>query len=458
MKIRSSTACCPVPRHESCDRLMCVTDSPSSLVSNRNSPTQDAVLRSYVKGRLSPLTPAEPVVEDSPVASRPIEAKPEPLLIAEPMKVGGLSPSEAAIWGAICGLAAAIIYTGTNSCLRAVKDVDPFWVQAIKAVPTATAMFPWMLYQRQRGINIWPGWPATIAIICGAMSGQVVGNISFQWSLGEVGIALAVPLTLGGMIISAAILGRVFLHEKVSYRVAGCLALLLIANFVLFLGAGDARKSVAGEPATLLRLALGVSAAFVSGLGYSVLNVLLRYRVSRGASLPATLFTVAVTGICCLGFGAYQRIGFEGMIATSSADWQMMILAGVSNTIAFVLLTKSLQLISVVYVNAINATQATMAAVAGVLIFGEAASPFLFLGVVLTIVGLVLMRPQRHVPTIAATAASAATATASLPVGTETSMQASKTPAMLVSDVSETASAMTSTSAASPIAEEGLSA
>ena len=85
----------------------------------------------------------------------------------------------------------------------------------------------------------------------------------------------------------------------------------------------------------------------------------------------------------------------KGMAATTESEWWIMLGAGVCNAIAFVALTKSLQLTSVVYVNALNATQATMAAVAGVLIFQEAVSKALVAGVGLTIVGLLLMRKGR---------------------------------------------------------------
>ena len=54
-------------------------------------------------------------------------------------------------------------------------------------------------------------------------------------------------------------------------------------------------------------------------------------------------------------------------------------------------LTKSLQLTSVVYVNALNATQATLAAIAGVVIFREALSPWLALGIGLTVAGLMCL-------------------------------------------------------------------
>ncbi len=357
-----------------------------------------------------------------------------------------LSPAEAAAWGIAFGLLAAVIYTVTNSCLRAVKDVDLFWVQAIKAVPTAMAMFPWMLWQQRRGITIWPGWGSVVAIVLGGMCGQVLGNVSFQFSLGEIGVALAVPLTIGGMIVSAATLGRIFLREPVTFRVAGCLALLLLAIAVLSLGADDARKSVAGERASAWQLVLGVGAACFSGLGYSILNVLLRYKVSRGNSLPATLFIVATTGMVCLGSGTLARIGLSGIAATSAEDWQMMILAGVTNTVAFVLLTKSLQLISVVYVNAINATQATMAAVAGVLVFGEALSPFLMVGVILTIVSLVLMRTPRRDAAIAGATATGVVAA----VGVRHGISAPIDTAIGVSDSSANASESSGSAAVAP--------
>src|SRR5207247_11387904 len=101
--------------------------------------------------------------------------------------------------------------------------------------------------------------------------------------------------------------------------------------------------------------------------------------------------TVSLMGLLALGMISWLRIGHRGMLETKSTDWTLMLGAGLCNTVAFVALTKSLQLTSVVYVNALNATQAPLAAVAGVLIFGEALSPWLALGVGLTIAGLMCL-------------------------------------------------------------------
>jgi drug/metabolite transporter (DMT)-like permease len=204
------------------------------------------------------------------------------------------------------------------------------------------------------------------------------------------------------MILSAAILGRMLLHEPVTPRMAVSIAILLAAIFVLSLGADAAFHSVAaeeGRPAVAhdwLLVAGGVAAALVSGIAYTVLGVAIRYAAGRGASQPATLLTVALIGLFSLGAISLVRMGPAAMLETSPRDLGIMLAAGVFNALAFVTLTKALHLTTVVYVNALSATQATMAAVSGVFFFQEALSPALLAGVILTIVGLVLMRGRRR--------------------------------------------------------------
>jgi DME family drug/metabolite transporter len=297
--------------------------------------------------------------------------------------------------GTLFGLLSAFCYTAANVFLRSVAQCDPFWVSAMKALPTVVALAPIVIGMALRGQRLLPTPGSVVAIIAVGMLAQVGGNASFQFSLGVVGVALAVPLTLGGMIVSAAILGRVFLGEPVTFKAAAALALMFAAILILSLGAEKARLSIGNVPAAgpdPWRLAAGVAGACFSGLAYSVLNVVLRYFMTRhGASLPVTLFTVALTGTVCLSAIAAARLGVPALVATRPLDMGLMLTAGVCNTVAFISLTRSLQLTSIVYVNALNATQATLAALAGVLVFQEALSPWLALGVVLTICGLMLL-------------------------------------------------------------------
>ena len=85
------------------------------------------------------------------------------------------------------------------------------------------------------------------------------------------------------------------------------------------------------------------------------------------------------------------------MLHTDSADFGMMVLAGVFNLIAFVALTRALQITSLVYVNALNASQVAMASLAGIVLFHEQASPTLTIGVSLTVLGLLIMPRHKNV-------------------------------------------------------------
>jgi drug/metabolite transporter, DME family len=138
-----------------------------------------------------------------------------------------------------------------------------------------------------------------------------------------------------------------------------------------------------------------VGAACSSGIAYALLGVVIRYAVTDKISILLTLVSVTLTGVITLGGVAFGRIGISGMLATVPSDFRMMLLAGFFNAMAFLALTKSLQLVPLVYVNALNATQATMAAVAGVLIFAERSSPALWFGIALTAVGLLLMQRRK---------------------------------------------------------------
>jgi drug/metabolite transporter (DMT)-like permease len=295
------------------------------------------------------------------------------------------------IFGTLCGLASAVGYTCANAFLRSVDHCDPFWVSAVKALPTVVAMSPVLVLMKRRGQKVWPGLGLAAAIAVGGLMGQVGGNVCFQWSLDKIGMALAVSLCLGGMILSAALFGRIFLAEPVTPRALAGLGLLLAAIFVLSLGAKDAGESTSTVKTPPLWIALGVAAAAGSGVFYASLNVILRHCFVRGAPLPTTLCIVSSVGILSLGLMSWLRIGHAGMRATQPIDLALMLAAGLCNTIAFVALTKSLQLTSVVHVNALNATQVTLAAIAGVVIFREALSPWLALGIVLTIAGLFLL-------------------------------------------------------------------
>jgi len=252
------------------------------------------------------------------------------------------------------------------------------------------------------------------AVVC-----QVLGNVVFQWSLGVIGMALTIPLMLGAMIFGAAVLGRLVLREPVTPMMAAALLVLVAAVFVLSAGARQVSgvdppdtlatsgrhaaggtglfKRPDGGPVTPVLLLAGAGAACLAGLAYAQLGVVIRSVVKDSMSVAMSIVTVTLTGVLMLG-GTSLLIspGLSAILETPPVDFSFMVLAGLCNAAAFLALTKSLQLIPVAHVNALNATQAGMGALAGIVIFSEPSSWHLWVGVAMTIFGLLLMRGPRR--------------------------------------------------------------
>lgn len=308
------------------------------------------------------------------------------------------SLGDPAILGTLMCAVSAVGYTATNICLRDLAThVDPYWVSCVKAMPTVAIAGAMMLWRGRRGLSNALSWRAFWSLVTVAVFAQLFGNVGFQWALSIVGLALAVPITHGVMMISGAVAGRFWLGEPVTLRAVAAMAVLIVAIAVLSTGAGAANASIVLAGVAKLsawEIAQGVGITCLAGVAYALLGVVIR-RVSRGRfAISSMLMVVCSTGVITLGAAALSTIGWGGMAATSEADWGLMLSAGVLNAIAFFALSKALHLVTVVHVNLVNASQVALAAMAGVTFFREAWTPGLSVGVGLTMLGLVVMRKR----------------------------------------------------------------
>jgi DME family drug/metabolite transporter len=314
-------------------------------------------------------------------------------------------------WGTVCGLLSAVGYTGANAFLREASMVsDPVWVSCVKAAPTTLLFGPYLLWQWMTGTPPWTSRRAAIGLAIAGLLGQVLGNVSFQFALGVIGMALSVPLCLGTLLFGTALLARLWLNEPVTMRSAVAMLVLLGAVGILSFGAGEAHRAV--ELTQKIHhdawtVGLAVAAACLSGFTYALLGAVIRRTVRGHATLAATLVVVSVVGLASLTPLSLMRVGLSGMLDTTWIEFQPMLMAGLFNAAAFYALSKSLQMLPVLQYNLLNASQTALAALAGVFFFGEPFTVALQLGVALTIAGLVLMqgRPRRTVAIIAEDAA-----------------------------------------------------
>lgn len=289
------------------------------------------------------------------------------------------------VGGTVCGVAAAVLYTASNIALRKCTDLDPFLVSAVKAFPTVIVLGPflvWMYFNRQ---NILTNPHAVWKFAAVALLGQFVGNGAFQVALGIVGLAKAVPITLGVLLIGGGLLGRFMLGEPLKRKTLLAIATLLVAVVVLSITKEDAATHVNGP------LWLGAASAAASGAAYAMFGAVMRQTMNNGVSAPLAMFISGTIGSIALSAFTMTRLTFNDLVAINESEWIMMGIGGVFNLTAFVALSLSLKSLPVVAVNLINASQVAMAALAGVLLFAEPITSSLITGLALTILGLVIL-------------------------------------------------------------------
>jgi drug/metabolite transporter (DMT)-like permease len=309
--------------------------------------------------------------------------------------------------GTVFATGSAILYTASNIFLRCSITSDAMWVQCVKEVPIVILIGPWMFVRYFRGQHVFPPAKVVAIILFAAVLTQFVGNWYFQFSLGIIGISLAVPILLGAIIVGGAILSRVFLGEAIAPRSAVAMAVLLVAIGLLGWAAQQSAAQVGDSTAVIgetppLRMVEGVGAVVLAGCAFAALTVTLRYGVSGASPISTTTVLVGLVGVVGLGSMSYARLGWEKLAETTPTEFGVMLAAGVCNALAFLCMTKAFQLINVVRVNSISSSQCALAAIAGVFLFGEEWSLAMIAGVVLTVFGLCVMQsgedaePQNH--------------------------------------------------------------
>ena len=302
--------------------------------------------------------------------------------------------------GFIFACLAGLGYSTANIFLRMVSDQDPAWVSCVKAIPTLVFVIPWLLLRYQKGHRTPPSRRLILLMTAVSIVGHLAGNVVFQWSLGIIGLALAVPVTTGSMILASAVLGWWLLKEQVSNRTIVAILILFAAIVLLSFGSDEATESVLEDPdaeARSLKLAtLSVLLVCGSGIGYALFGIVIRHCVQNGMSNPMVLFISSTVGFIVLLIATFISADASVISNTSPENLTYMLLAGVCNFQAFACLVVALRLLTVTSVNLLNSSQIAIAAIAGVVFFNEPITTPLVLGVMLTIAGVMTIGSARE--------------------------------------------------------------
>ncbi len=290
-------------------------------------------------------------------------------------------------------MVSAVGYTITNFCMRRLADdCDPTWATFNKELITVVVVGPWLLVRAIRRLPTWPAIRIIAALMLVGLVCQAGANQGVQWALGVIGLSITIPAIFVVMLTTSALLGRVFLRERVSLRSAGAIGLLIVSIPLLTMSAGVASESVTHSrtPPETVTTVLAVAAACFAGFVYAVLTTAIRH-ATRTAHVSAVVFVITGMAMVSLGPLSVYRLGLEKLVNTPPEQFGWMVAAGSFNLIAFLAISKGLEMTTVVHANVLNASQVAMAVVGGWIFFRESMNLWLVLGVVLTILGIILI-------------------------------------------------------------------
>ncbi|MEE8450582.1 MAG: DMT family transporter [Thermoguttaceae bacterium] len=300
-------------------------------------------------------------------------------------RIGPLRLSPTAAGTVYCAIS-ALGYTGANICMRQLTELhcDTFWAVFNKELVTVVAAGAWILWYRPA----WPSMRVLGVLMAVGLAVQTIANPGMQWAFGVVGLAVTVPTIFGAMLTATAVLEFSVLGERLSRRSVFAIGLLLGSLALLGVAAGAAGKSISLADSTLV--AMGVGTACVAGAIYSVLTITIRHTVTGDTPKSAILLVTTSMAIVTLGPLCVYRFGVQELLNTPAEQVWWMLAAGILNLIAFIAIAKGLELTTAVHANMLNASQVAMAAIAGMTMFNEPLTPWLAVGVALTLVGIVL--------------------------------------------------------------------
>ena len=302
--------------------------------------------------------------------------------------------------GILLGLAAAVTYSIANLALRGLAKTDgglgwSMWVAGTKAFPTFFVAVILICIRRWRGQVSFTDWNFVWPIAVAAFFNQLGGNLAFQMSLVEIGLAISVPICFSSIICSGAIVGRFVLGDAVSVRTGISMGLMVAS--IIFLSTAATNRTAGVVSATTLPASndwattTGVALAMISGLAYGITGVYIRKAVRSQMPVATTLFLFSAAGFLVLCPLSLTFLSVSTIAATTPQEWGTIAAAGIFNALGFFAITHAMRHLTISRTNVINASQNAFCAIGAVIVFGESLSALGILGIGLTIAGLLTL-------------------------------------------------------------------
>ena len=294
-------------------------------------------------------------------------------------------------------LGSSLCYTLTFFLVRCLAGrINPDWILCVRESVGVLVALPVILILMIRRKFPWPPVKMTAALLVAGFFCEFLGARMRIWSYAVLGLVLANPLIQISTILETLLLGTVFLREKVSWK--KCAVFVILTAAILTIALSRSRMEPLLKDSFLTsHIGWGIGLALLTGLGHTLFYVIMRKisKKERPSDPPAVPLVLSMFLICLVGAvtGGGFFLAKEGAAAfwtVPGSCWGLAFAAGVSVSVAFLLLNLGLRYASASKVTMIAVSQLVLLTLLGRFVLHEPMDSLVWLGLTLACIGILL--------------------------------------------------------------------
>jgi len=281
--------------------------------------------------------------------------------------------------GALFVLIAATLWGTTGTAQSLAPDAaQPLIIGTLRMMTGGFALVIIAYFRGQlRSPLMWPRLPTLFAVL-----GIALYQLTFFAGVSRTGVAVGTIVGIGSAPIMAGILGYMTRDERLSWQWALATALAITGSVILVASGAEIGVDV-----------LGIVLSLGAGLSYSVYAIATKGLLDEYPPESVVAGVFGLAGVLLLPLLFTADIGW---LAEPGGILVVLHLGLITKAVGYTLFSRGLMQVQAATAVTLTLAEPLTAGLLGVIVVGEALTPFAFVGVALLFAGLAILSLQRR--------------------------------------------------------------
>ncbi|MDO5581907.1 MAG: EamA family transporter [Planctomycetia bacterium] len=324
-------------------------------------------------------------------------------------------------YGLILCLSGEFFYFFANFLLRWMTEyekVSTDWTLMVKESVTTFTVLPIVIFLCVKKKYYFPAWKIFALIFLSAFVCEFFSSRAFVWSFALLGVVLAMPLYVTFQILGSNLFGAVLIKERFTRLKMITAFILIVAVAILsiskwesqnpspdpssgssaVISSGETESRIIGANIDQSTLLKGILLTVIGGAGSAfymcIMRGVMKPKLQKDGSekqVPLTLSMLIIcgSGMLIFAFCLLKDRGICGFYQVPHECWGIALGSGLANLIGFYFRNLGFRYVSASKIVFISVIQVLFLTVSGVWLFHESSNIFIWIGLALTICGII---------------------------------------------------------------------